>query len=186
MDLGALVSADQRFLAVLAAVTPDDYGRPTPCEDWTVLQLVDHVVVGNLWAALILGGMDGRAAFDEVLARELASDRRAEGTAAAARQEAAFTAATPETLVSHRAGPMPARFFLGLRTADVVVHTWDLCRAVGAPEDIPAELVTAALPPFEAQRERLVGSGLFGRGADGAPPAGSDQERLLHLTGRRP
>ncbi len=186
MDLGALVQADQHFLAVLSEVTPDLYDRPTPCEDWTVRQLLDHVLLGNRWAALILGGVNGTLAFTQVQRLQLGADLREEGATAVARQEEGFRAATPDTLVSHRAGPMPAVHFLGLRTADVVVHTWDLCRAVGAPEELPPELVAAALPPFEAQRERLVGSGLFGTGDASAPAAGSAQERLLHLTGRRP
>jgi hypothetical protein len=35
--------------ALLSAVTPEDAGRPTPCSEWTVADLSDHIVPD--WAA---------------------------------------------------------------------------------------------------------------------------------------
>ena len=70
-------------------------------------------------------------------------------------------------------------------TADAVVHTWDLSRAIGADERLPESLVAAALREVEPYAGALEGSGLFA--APVQPPAGADaQTRLLCLLGRRP
>ena len=74
---------------------------------------------------------------------------------------------------------------LGAITGDVVIHTWDLARAVGAPEQLDADLCVIALNAARAMMGASDRSGLF------APPVpiGSDastQERLLAVRGRDP
>lgn len=66
---------------------------------------------------------------------------------------------------------------------DVIIHSWDLARAVGAGERLDDELVAAAWSQLEPQKDMLQASGLF------APPVplpddASLQSRLLALTGR--
>jgi uncharacterized protein (TIGR03086 family) len=186
MDLTTLQAATDRFAAVLAGVAPDRYGDPTPCEDWTVLDLIDHVIGGNHWAPLLLAGADGREALGQIKAMTFADDRRESCAASVAAQQEAFAAADPGTPVQHMIGRIPAAQFLAMRIGDVLVHTWDLCRAVGADERIPPELVAAGLAIFEPQAARIGSIGMFGKGPEGAPEPADDQQRLLQLTGRRP
>ncbi|MGH9281815.1 MAG: maleylpyruvate isomerase N-terminal domain-containing protein [Acidimicrobiales bacterium] len=48
----ALEGAFANTRAVLANVTPDQYGDPTPCASWTVRELVNHIVEGANWFPL--------------------------------------------------------------------------------------------------------------------------------------
>ena len=144
--LETLKAATDHFGAVLGRVEPDQYELATPCTEWSVVQLVDHVVVGTRWAGMILRGADGRAALVQILSTPLSDDRRVDWLAAGAEQLAAF--ADPgalERTVAHPIGPTPARAFLHLRMGDLVVHAWDLAHAVGG--DAHRHSPPAARPP---------------------------------------
>lgn len=67
---------------------------------------------------------------------------------------------------------------------DAVVHTWDLSRGIGAPERLPAALVSFALDEVTPYASGLSKSGLFAPPIE-PPPGDSHQTRLLALLGRR-
>jgi uncharacterized protein (TIGR03086 family) len=50
-DRAAAVAA-----GIIAAVKPDQLDGPTPCADWTVRQVINHLVTGNLLFANIVRG----------------------------------------------------------------------------------------------------------------------------------
>lgn len=183
--LETLKAATDHFGAVLGRVEPDQYELATPCTEWSVVQLVDHVVVGARWAGMILRGADGRAALAQILSTPLSDDRRVDWLAAGAEQLAAF--ADPgalERTVAHPIGPTPARAFLHLRVGDLVVHAWDLAHAVGGDERLPSDLVAAALLGFEARAGELAATGVFGAGPAAGERSTDPQQRLLQITGR--
>ena len=70
-------------------------------------------------------------------------------------------------------------------TGDVLVHAWDLARAVGLDETLPADEVhrmyEGMLPMDAALRE----SGHFGPRVD-VPDDADEQTKLIAFTGRRP
>jgi uncharacterized protein (TIGR03086 family) len=68
-------------------------------------------------------------------------------------------------------------------TRDLVIHTWDLARAVGGDEQLPEDLVTVATRSMaDIEPDQRV-PGLYGQELD--VPAGADaQARLLALSGR--
>ncbi len=41
---------------VVGSIGPLDWSRPTPCEDWSVRDLLNHLVAGNLWAVELVAG----------------------------------------------------------------------------------------------------------------------------------
>ena len=55
-QLAALGIARSEFDRRLRAVGPGDWDRPTPCEGWTVRDLVRHVVTGSNMAASLFSG----------------------------------------------------------------------------------------------------------------------------------
>jgi uncharacterized protein (TIGR03086 family) len=184
--LAALDAATAHFTQVLAAVRDDDWARPTPCTDWTVTDLVDHVVGGNRWAVLLLGGAEGRAAIEQVRAGTFGPDRVGDYRDSVTAQRAAF--AEPSALmqeVEHVLGRMPGGRFLGMRVGDNLLHSWDLARAIGADDRLPADLVAQALTNLEPMAGRLHLGGMFAPMADADRPATEPQARLLQLTGRQ-
>ena len=52
----ALAAANAEFVRRLGLVTADDWHRPTPCTEWDVRDLVNHVVGGNRRHAMLLRG----------------------------------------------------------------------------------------------------------------------------------
>ncbi len=185
MDVAVLLRCADRFGEVLAGVDPDRYTTATPCPGWNVGDLIDHVIAGNHRVAMALAGRD-RAEVDVALQRlPRAADRRPDYPPSVRAQSEAFRAASPQASVRTAAGPMTASRLLGVRVIDLVVHSWDLARAVGADERIPPDLVIAGLAVAEPQAEWMAASGVFGTGASGATRPPDDQEWLLQLTGRR-
>jgi uncharacterized protein (TIGR03086 family) len=94
----------------------------------------------------------------------------------------------PEALAKEIDGPtgkMPLEEVIGrFVTMDVLVHTWDLARAVGSDERLDEDSVRRAydaLKPIDAMIRR---PGVFGPRLD--PPAGADlQTEFLYFLGRQ-
>lgn len=174
---------------LVAAVGPGEWDRPTPCTDWTVRGLVDHLVAGNRLFTRVL---DADPVPPDDLPRFLAEDHLGDDPAAAFRASAddllaAFEA--PEVLQrTHTvpAGTLPGPAVVHLRTIETLVHGWDLARALGRRPPFPDELAEAEL---EVARE-LLGRLPEGRRAFAPPQPVTDAapaiDRLAALLGRTP
>ena len=184
--LDLLSRADEGFTQRLALVRPVQWAARTPCTEWNVRALVNHVVGANRRYTMLLRG----AATDEVEATRavdhLGDDPVASFAATAAELEAAFgePGAMARTAY-HRAGGRTGAQLLQMRVLDVAVHTWDLARAIGVGESLDPGVVAFALTlqdTFGAARQR----GAFAPPPGNTPAGGSAQARLLYLAGRRP
>ncbi len=184
--LAAHARAQAAFGRVLAAVMPTQYGGPTPCEEWTVADLIDHVVGGNhrAAAAVMAGEVPAAAAQDTAAS----SPGRVVDLfrSSAERAEEAF--AGPDALtrtIQWPVGPLPGAVLIGMRTTDVLVHAWDLAVATGQPTDLDPELSEACLA---TARERLQpsmrGPGRFFGPERQCPPGRSAADRLAAFMGR--
>ncbi len=185
MDLlSALDVATLTFATRVDAVCDDQWGSPTPCEDWDVRYLVAHVVGGNRFAALVLGGESCEAAVGQVMSRPQLGATPADDVASSARaQRTAFRAAGRlDAVVDHPAGTMTARRFLGFRVFDLALHTWDLAVAVAADTTLHPALVETVLDITSAEPAGMA-SGIRALGQVG--PDAPAQDRLLDLAGRR-
>ncbi len=145
----------------------------TPCQEWDVQELVDHAV-----------GVQRRLATG-MLGAELAED--AEWPAVRAGVEAAL--ADPSVLEGEVPegpfGPMPKSMMMGIGTSDLLIHTWDLARAIGADEVLPAGPVASAYMGLQRMPEEpLRASGAFGASVECADDA-DEQTKLLSYTGRQ-
>ncbi len=189
------VTASDEFARRLRAVRSEGWMWPTPCSDWNVRQLVNHMTQANRNYLRLLAG--GTAA--EFMAMRdfdaLGSDPL--GAFSASARECAAAFAEPgafQHLLDHPLGRLLGRQALAVRTTDSAIHTWDLARALGADETLDADLVAwidehladiyagmAEMPTSSQTTHRFF-----------APPAGvladgaSVQARLLHRTGRVP
>lgn len=174
---------------LVAAVAPGQWALPTPCTEWTVRDLVNHLVGGNQLFARVLGG---EQLPPEELRRFVGQDHLGDDPVAAFRATAdqlldAFEA--PEVLTQTHtvpAGTMPGPAVLHLRIVETLVHGWDLARAIGRQPPFPEELAEAEL---EVSRE------LLGRLPEGRRPFAPSQpvaddapaiDRLAALLGRAP
>jgi uncharacterized protein (TIGR03086 family) len=176
---------------LVAAIGPDEWGLPTPCTGWSVHDVVNHLVGGNLLFVRLLGG-EPLPPREELVAASR-TDRLADDAAGAYRASAAalvdaFRAdGVLERPVTVPAGTFPGIAALQLRIVEALVHGWDVARATGRPLEFPDPLVEDALGFTRATLPRLPprpeGQGPFGA----ARPAADDApalDRLAALLGR--
>jgi uncharacterized protein (TIGR03086 family) len=172
------------FTRVVHAVGADQWADATPCTDWDVRALVGHVTGEQLWAPPLLAGATVAEIGDRFAGDVLGDDPVTRWDQAAAASVAAFGVADlAHGVVDLSRGPTRVVEYLGEMTADALVHTWDLARAVGADETLDADLVAAVYEQFAPHAHLLAGSGLF----DPPVPVPEDaplQTRLLALCGR--
>ena len=184
--LDAHRSARRQFDLRVRAVRADQWHAATPDTHWDVADLVDHVVTEQLWVPDLLAG----ATLDEVIARgsfgpsgNLGGDPAAAWAAASGAADEAVRAADLARNVHLSFGDVPARVFLEQLTFDLLVHGWDLARAVGGDDTFPNDTVTFVLEGARAQVDMLAGSGLFAPSIP-VPGCTDDLTELLALTGR--
>ncbi|WP_371655571.1 MULTISPECIES: TIGR03086 family metal-binding protein [unclassified Streptomyces] len=165
------------------AVRPDQWDLPTPCAEWTVRDLVNHLAVEQLWVPPLVEGRTIADVGDAFDGDVLGADPVGVWETAQAAAVAAF--AGPGALdgtVHLSYGKTPAAAYCSQLVADAVVHAWDLSRAIGADERLPDALVDAAAREFGGYADELPRS-LFD--APVKVPAEADaQTRLLAMLGR--
>jgi uncharacterized protein (TIGR03086 family) len=167
------------------SVRPQQWRNPTPCSEWDVRALVNHLVTEQLWAPLLLGGATIDDIGDRFDGDQLGDDPvQAWASAAAAARDAFAAPGALRRPVELSYGRRPAEGYCQEMTLDLTVHAWDLARGIEADDRLGEELVNGVLTFIEPQVEQLAATGLF------APPVavGDDadaQTRLLALLGRR-
>lgn len=173
------------FARRLATVSGPQWGWPTPCAGWTVADLVGHVVAGNQMAIELVDNhrspVTGAAAAGAAPGPQL----EARFVETCRVQDETFTAATSEASVIHPAGRITAREFAVYRCADIVVHAWDLARAIGSDDTIDPDLVEGVLAPYVRWVQTLDAADVF---ASALPNVGGEsrQDGLLRQLGRTP
>jgi uncharacterized protein (TIGR03086 family) len=167
-------------------VRADQWALPTPCADWDVRTLVNHVVGEARWASPLLAGRTIADVGDALDGDLLGDDPPAAWRAA--RDEALAAAAVTDVetrTVQLSFGATPALEYLRQLTADYLVHAWDLAVAVGGDDRLDPGLVAAVADWFATQAPLYRGAGAVGVAVP--VPTGADaQARLLAEFGRDP
>ncbi|MEU1424904.1 TIGR03086 family metal-binding protein [Kitasatospora sp. NPDC005751] len=165
-------------------VGPDRWDAPTPCTDWSVRDLVNHLTGEQLWVPELLMGSTVSEVGGRFDGDVLGADPAAAWTAAAEAARTAFEVPGATELTVHLSfGDASGQYYLDQLTADTVVHTWDLAEAIGRGTRLPDGLVEFALGELAGYGD-LSGSGVFDPPLP-VPDGASPQTRLLALAGRR-
>jgi uncharacterized protein (TIGR03086 family) len=179
-------AASAEFERVVRQLPEHSWDRPTP-SDISVRELVEHVVVGNRFTALLLAGVDRDEARSMLVSDQLASDPIAAVVESAQRQAQAFAVTPPGRLVAGPNGSVPAAAFMRFRLVDLVVHAWDLLRAAQLDETLDPRIVAEVSKVVEPYVGDMLTYGAYGAGPSGTlRPDASPQNRLLDWFGRRP
>jgi uncharacterized protein (TIGR03086 family) len=166
------------FSRALRGVQADQWTRPTPCTDWTVRELVVHVIETHRRVRAIVVP---RSEPVEVTDEELL------GAWVEATNAILDAIADPElatTKVQTRSGEQPfSSLVAGLLSVDTLCHTWDLARATNQDEALDSDAVRAA-HEFLAPIDDVVRvPGGFAPAIEPASDA-TDQTRFLNFAGR--
>jgi uncharacterized protein (TIGR03086 family) len=179
-----LPAAAEEFGRRVHAVPPDAWDRATPCVDWSVRDVVNHVVGEHLWAPELLGGATMTDVGDRFDGDVLGDDPLAAWDPAIYRSLTAWAKVPADRPVHLSFGDTPAREYAEQMLVDLVVHAWDVSRGAGLDERMDPAAVRHALAYVEPHAAGLAASGLF---AEPVPVSSDDpQDRLLGLLGRRP
>jgi uncharacterized protein (TIGR03086 family) len=165
------------FSRIAHAVAPDAWWVPTPCTEWTARDVVEHVIGFHEFLLLRPLGVHASRPRDDPAARWNATSL------------ALFTALVTEGALD-RATELPGggestpRAMIGALTTDVLVHTWDLARAVqqavALDEELCARAYAAARASQLRRHEAMIGPEVL-IGADAAMA-----DRLVAFYGRDP
>jgi uncharacterized protein (TIGR03086 family) len=172
------------FGSQVALVDRARLDAPTPCADWTVHDLIDHVVEEELWAPPLLAGEPVEQIGDRFEGDHLGDDPAgAWRSAADATRRATATDDALEAEVRLPGRVISGADFMFELFADHLIHSWDLARAVGGDERLPADLVAACSRWFDAHEQTWRAEGQIGP-AVAVPPDATPQARLLARFGR--
>lgn len=191
-ETGYLILDEARALlrAAVAAVPSDAWNNPTPCEAWTVTQVLQHAALDQLaWAGAVASGpmpeenpfapsgqIDGGPLgyADQALAASAPAWRGiGAGGGTGAEQ-------VPTPLPQ---GPMAPGDAAAAAALDAAIHGWDIAVATGQPSPLTNELARALTPVAEAIVEPLRQYGAFATAQQNAADD-DDVTRLLHYLGR--
>lgn len=173
------------WVSVVRAVPDDGWGRPTPCADWDVRTLVNHVVNEQLWVPPLMEGRTIAEVGDRFDGDQLGATPVAAAEQGAKGATAAFEApGALDRTVALSFGDTPAAEYGWQLTADHLVHSFDLAAAIGAELTPPESLVGPVATWFRDREDIYRQAGAIAERPEVV--ARGDWERLLCAFGRDP
>lgn len=169
---------------LISGITPEQLTLPTPCTEWDLRTLLNHMVGAmHMFAQAATGGAD-----TDPDVGELVGDDPATAFAAAARANLAAwrTPGVLEREVVTPLGAMPGDVAARLNSEETLTHAWDVAKATGQDATLDPEV--AAMGYELCQHfplDEIRASGALGPAVpvpDDAPVA----DRLIGLMGRHP
>ena len=167
------------------AISEDQWDGDTPCTEWSVRDLVNHVVNEDRWVKPLIEGKTiaevGSALDGDLLGDDPkgAWKEAAEESIGAASSEGALTATCHVSF-----GDIPGEEYLSQVLSDNVVHSWDLARGVGADDRLDTELVDFTHAYLAPQIEAWRSAGAVGPALE-VPDDADAQTKLLAMMGRK-
>ena len=178
--------ANDEFARRLRLVGHGDWQRPTPCSEWDVRALVNHVVGANVRYQLLLSGAPAEQVEATRTVDHLGDDALASFVATADGVVACFHEnGVLERIAHHATGDRTGRELLSMRILEATIHGWDLARAIGADETLDEDVV-AFLLAYTADLDLGPQQRAFGPADADVPRNASPQDQLLHRLGRHP
>jgi uncharacterized protein (TIGR03086 family) len=169
--------------SIVAAVPENRYAGPTPCPDFDVRALMNHLVAGNLLFATAARGeeLDMTVFEQDNLGDDPAGAyrRSADGALEAWRRPGVMEENLPF-------GGMPGSAVIRLHLTEELVHGWDLASSTGQDTSVNPRLAEMALEAMQQVPTEMLRSGAaFGEEVpvDAGAPV---HERLVAFLGRDP
>ncbi len=178
----ALAQTNEVLTSVIGRLSSDHREQSTPCTEWNVHQVIEHVCQGS---HMVAGALNQQSPPEE--APDFLANGPAEGWINA--HAALVEAATPENLSAIRSlpglGEMPGEVAMSVIVADAAVHAWDVAKGAGVDIEMSDELAAWALATWKQvvpPEGRQGGFGPVVPVADDAPTI----DQLVGYTGRQP
>lgn len=173
--LPMLRGAAQRTADLVTSIPEEEFGRPTPCQEFDVRGLINHLE----WGASLFESVAGGGGF--LPPKDYTGDfpERVEHMLIAWDKPESWEG------VSEAMGGLPRTVLAHMALTDLVAHGWDLSRATGRGYEV--EEATAARLLAFAKDMAPIGRARGAFGEEVAVPADAPAlERFLGLIGRDP
>ena len=176
-------------VTIVAGVCPDQLGDPTPCPDYDVATLIDHLI-GASWLGVSLGRGESPAGgeFPHIELADAPDQLRRAGQAA----EAAWSddARLAATVAMPWGETYTGATLVDLHVTELAAHTWDLAASTGQLDRLDPGLAPSALQAARAMlkpgyRNSNSAGNPYGAEVE-APPDATDWERFAAFMGRQP
>lgn len=180
--------AAEPLAKLLRTITPDQLVAPTPCADFDVRALLNHLL---FWGPSLVGAASKAPIAPPAAAETDVDLTGGDWSAALDTQlgELATAWRNPEAWqgTTHLGGPteLPASLVGGMVVGELVVHGWDLARALGTTADWDDDLLRYLLDETAATADQGRAMGIYGPEIPVAPDA-PVLDRILGLAGRDP
>ncbi len=184
-----MARAARSAVEVARNVKPDQLSAPTPCPDWDVRALVNHLMFWSAFRSELAARKVAAPADDPVTEKTDFTARPDWPDTLAAQLDRAVAAwsepGATDGDTGLAGGSMPARMIAMMMVGELVVHGWDLARAtgqrIGTDEEVLATVHEMAAAMGPQGREM----GAFGAEV-GVPEGAPMLDRVLGLSGRDP
>ncbi len=185
MDLNTLYHRTvECWASRLNAVTDDQWGDPTPCAEWTVRDLVNHVVGEDRWTVPLMEGQTVEQVGGRFEGDLLGPDPIARGLEAAKDAVSVVAERLPRDDRLHLSyGDEDPEEYVFQLAADHLIHAWDLAAATRGDTRLDPHLVTEVAAWFSTREDVYRSMGVVGPRA--ATLTGEPQADLLAAFGRR-
>ena len=171
------------FDTVIGQVGSEQWTHSTPCPEWDVRALVNHVVGEDRWVPPLLAGLTIAEVGDTLAGDLLGDDPQLAWDRARHEAEEAVTVAPHDQTVALSAGLTPVPEYLWQLAADHLIHAWDLAAACGVDLMFDDDLTAAVEDWFSTWEDRYRQAGAIGPRVT-VPDGASRQHRLLAAFGR--
>ena len=166
---------------IIGRIRPDQAGLPTPCTEFDVRALVNHLVFDiQMFAAGVAGGAPGSPGEDLI-----GSDWSNAYATARVSLEDAWRQKGVDGTIKTRIGEFPATWAVGQHMADVAVHAWDLATATHQSTKLDSEVARASLDWARGALKPEFRGKAFGPEVE-VPENAPIYERLAGFFGRNP
>ncbi len=185
--LAALDLAHDAFEGALRGVSDDQWTLPTPCSEWNVRQVANHVVAAGDYFMALLEGCSKQDALERLLAPDvLQPDPVSAFVSQRPRLRRAFSSPGAMELIGHHvlADMTGAQLLHGCVT-ETAVHTWDIARATSQDIALDPGLAAVALATM-AQLAPIFAANGFAAASVEINDHAPLQDRLVALSGRLP
>jgi uncharacterized protein (TIGR03086 family) len=172
---------------VIDRVEPGQLGNPTPCTEWDVRAVINHITGGaTMFAECVELGSVPDSRLGELMGGDnLGDDFKGKYRAASDRARATFgMPGALDKMVKLPFGEMPAGIALNIAIMDVMTHAVDIARATGQTIDDDEILSTALEVGRQLITDDFRTPGVFDP-EQPAPPNASPADKLLAFAGRK-
>ena len=174
------------FSASVTLLQNPDWKRPSPCSEWTALDVLGHVGTAVGFGTKLLRGEQPVWSPSDPPGTNVVGDPHSWWDALVDPARRAVADVDLTIVVESPVGKRTIGDGLSFPALDLFIHAWDLARSVGRDVVIPPEAVEfahvifAPIPPERMRSPRIFGDPVA------APPDATHSEEFIAWTGREP